>query len=66
LSALIQGVDALDRLLQDGREHHLLEREAVVGAAGQERGAIEVAPAEALELRQGGEFDVLAFVFGHG
>jgi len=60
------GVDALDRLLQDGREHHFLERGAVIAAAGHELGAIEVVPAEVLELRQSGEFDLRAFVVGHG
>jgi len=60
------GVEALDRLLQVGGEHHLLEGGAVVGGAGDERCAVEVRPAELLELVQGGEFDQLALVVGHG
>jgi len=60
------GVEALDRLLQVGAEHHLLEGGAVVAAARDEGGAVEVCPAELLELLQGGEFDLLALVVGHG
>ena len=60
------GVEALDRLLQVGGEHHLLEGGAVVGGAGDKRAAIEVGPAELLELLQGGKFDLLALVACHG
>ncbi len=38
----------------------------MVAAAGDEGGAVEVGPAELLELLQGGEFDLLALVVGHG
>jgi hypothetical protein len=57
---------SLDRLFQVGGEHHLLEGGTVIGVAGDECGAVEVRPAELLELLQGGKFDLLTLVVGHG
>lgn len=38
----------------------------MIGCPWDECGAIKVRPSETLELLKGGEFDVLAFVVGHG